>query len=309
VLNDVSLGVAEGEFFGLLGRNGAGKTTLFRVISTLVLPDSGAVHVFGIDAVLQAHEIRGMVAPVIASERSLYWRLDARENLRVFATLQGVHRRDVEREIDRVLGIVSLVDTGIKLVGAFSSGMRQRLLIARALLGRPRILLLDEPTKGLDPVSARDFRRFLRETIAGEQGCTVLLATHDAEDVWNLCDTVAILDEGTLLAVDATVALRMRAGDEVYRVWVREDGVQTMLSYARQAGLRVLGKRETIEPGWCEVTVELTGGSQRSAEFLARLAREGVVVARLERASPDLAELIERVVASGVAAKAGGPAL
>src|SRR5690606_22622681 len=119
-----------------------------------------------------------------ANERSLYWRLSARENLRLYATLQGLRGAAGTAEVKRVLEVTGLSTTGEKMVGQFSSGMRQRLLIARALLAKPRVLLLDEPTRSLDPISARDFRRFLRDVIVGEEGCTVLLATHDADEVW-----------------------------------------------------------------------------------------------------------------------------
>jgi ABC-2 type transport system ATP-binding protein len=296
VLNRVSLQVREGEFFGLLGQNGAGKTTLFRVLSTLVLPESGSVTIDGADALKAGAHVRRVLSPVIASERSLYWRLDARENLRLYAAFQRIPRAEIAGETERVLRAVSLLDTGVKLVGSFSAGMRQRLLIARALLGRPRILLLDEPTRSLDPISARDFRRFLRETIVGEQGCTVILATHDADDVWNLCDRVAVLERGTLLAVDRTAALRHRLGDEVYRVWIPDEQAQLLDGLATRSGIPLLGMQAAAEAGWREAALEIVGGSERAAEFVRAAAAEGLALARFEKSVPDLAELIERVV-------------
>jgi ABC-type multidrug transport system ATPase subunit len=182
------------------------------------------------------------------------------------------------------------------MVGTFSSGMRQRLLIARALLGRPRILFLDEPTRSLDPISARDFRRFLRDTIVRDEGCTVLLATHDADDVWNLCDRVAVLEKGELLALDNTAALRARVGDEVYRIWLRDSQLQEHAALARNASIPVLSCKPTSDAGWTECAVEISGGSSRAADYMAEVQRSGIAVARFEKTAPDLAELIDRVV-------------
>lgn len=211
-LSDVSFAVREGEIFGLLGPNGAGKTTLFKILATLLDADGGDARIGGFSVRDAAPDARRLLAPVLANERSLYWRLSARENLRVYAVLQGVPSHQVRSEIDRVLGAIGFSDVPDTMVGTFSTGMRQRLLIARALLGRPRVLLLDEPTRSLDPISARDFRRFLRESIVRAEGCTVLLATHDAEDVWELCDRVAVLDKGRLLVAEESQRLRARVG-------------------------------------------------------------------------------------------------
>src|SRR5690606_25256479 len=130
----------------------------------------------------------------------------------------GLRGREAEARVGELLRVVALADTGEKMVGSFSSGMKQRLLIARALLSRPRILLLDEPTRSLDPLSARDFRAFLREEIAGQQGCSVILATHSAEEALNLCDRLAVLRKGELLAIGPAEELARRYGEERYRL-------------------------------------------------------------------------------------------
>ncbi|MEO7967052.1 MAG: ABC transporter ATP-binding protein, partial [Gemmatimonadaceae bacterium] len=172
-VQDVSFHVNRGEFFGLLGPNGAGKTTLLKMLATLITPDEGSAEVEGIDVEENPSATRRLVAPVIANERSLYWRLSARENLELFAHLWNVPREQLAARVDDVLRIVDLTSTGSKMVGQFSSGMMQRLLIARALLAEPRVLLLDEPTRSLDPISAREFRRFLREELAVRRQCAV----------------------------------------------------------------------------------------------------------------------------------------
>jgi ABC-2 type transport system ATP-binding protein len=140
VLHRIDCDVQRGEFFGLLGPNGAGKTTLFKILATLILPDEGSVHVEGHDVVTDGAGVRRVLAPVIADERSLHWRLSAYENLRLFAALQGVPPGILRRRVTELLAAVGLGDEGSKLVGAFSSGMKQRLLIARALIITPKVL-------------------------------------------------------------------------------------------------------------------------------------------------------------------------
>jgi ABC-2 type transport system ATP-binding protein len=295
VVDDVSFSVAEGEIFGLLGQNGAGKTTIFKMLSTLLLADTGRASVAGHDVEAAPAAVRRLVAPIIANERTLYWRLSARENLRLFSTLQGLRGAAARAEEDRALAVTGLTDTGEKMVGAFSSGMRQRLLIARALLGRPRVLLLDEPTRSLDPISARDFRRFLRETVVDAEGCTVLLATHDADEVWDLCDRVGVLERGRLLAVEETALLRHRSGGDRHRLWLRSSDAEAA---ARTLGLPLEPLGATVETGWDEYACVIAGGAAGAADALGRLGAAGIAVARFERTEPSLADLIERVLST-----------
>lgn len=295
-VDHVSFAVDEREIFGLLGRNGAGKTTLFKMLATLIVPDAGAARVGGHDTVRDGAAVRGRLAPVLANERSLHWRLDARENLRLYSALQGLHGRVAREEEERVLAITGLEDAGTAMVGEFSSGMRQRLLIARALLGRPRVLLLDEPTRSLDPISARDFRRFLRDTVVDAEGCTVLLATHDADEVWELCDRVGVLERGRLLALDDTAVLRDRAGVDRFRLWIAETEVEEARRLAAALGVPITAGRPAHETGWTECSATISGGATAAASLLAALGAQGIRVARFERVAPSLADLIERVL-------------
>src|SRR5205814_719789 len=192
-VDNVSCDIFSGELFGLLGPNGAGKTTLFKMLTASTTPDAGNATILGYDACNEAAQVRRVVSCVYASERNLYWRLSARENLRFWASLNGLHASLARSRIDQVLELTGIADTGEKIVAMFSSGMRQRLLIARALLSKPRLLLLDEPTRSLDPISARSFRRLLRHITRETEGCTVMLATHSSEEAMELCDRVAIL--------------------------------------------------------------------------------------------------------------------
>jgi ABC-2 type transport system ATP-binding protein len=298
VLRNVSCAVREGEFFGLLGPNGAGKTTLFKMLATLVLPDSGRATVRGFDVVRDARRVREVLAPVIADERSLYWRLTAFQNLELFAALQGMRGAQVQSRVIEVLHVVGLSDTADKIVGAFSSGMKQRLLIARALVAQPKILLLDEPTRSLDPISARAFRAFLREEISGRQGCTVLLATHSADEVVELCSRVAVLDHGRLLATGTTDSLARELGEERYALFTRSSNHPALAALVQRGVVSALVVRGS-EDGWTRVEMELTGGMDRAAQIVATLVEQGVVIARFERVPLPLADLIDRIVRRG----------
>lgn len=198
-LKGISLTAAAGEVLGLLGPNGSGKSTTLKLISTMLLPDRGAVLVQGYDTRRHGQEVRRKVGFAVASERSFFPRLTVRENLEFFAALENVRRRDVSDRIESVLSHVSLNDVAGKQVMKLSSGMYQRLGIARAMIKEPAILLLDEPTRSLDAAAADELWGLIRHLSA--MGTTILLATHNFEEATTVCDRVALLKQGELMAV------------------------------------------------------------------------------------------------------------
>jgi ABC-2 type transport system ATP-binding protein len=297
-LSGVTFDVARGEFFGLLGENGAGKTTLFKVLASLITPDEGTVTVHGFDVVRHGDRVRRLLAPVIADERSLNWRLSARENLRLFAALHDLRGAARDRRVGELLELTGIADTGDKMVGQFSSGMKQRLLIARALLSRPAVLLLDEPTRSLDPLGARRFREFLREEIVARQGCTVLIATHKAEEALELCNRVAILDRGVVRAAGTPEELSRQIVGERYKLWTLDPSHPALASLEARGVLHVVQRGERDEEGWTPLQLEIPGGPRIASEVLGHMASAGVTVASFERGRLPLAELIERIVES-----------
>jgi len=195
-LDNVSLDIREGEVFGLLGPNGSGKTTLLKLLSTILSPTSGTARLFGFDVRQHPRRVRQLVGLVTAEERSLYWRLTARQNLRFFLSLYGMSGRRAETRIDSLLDLFMLTEVANVRVAEYSTGMRQKLSIARGLLSEPRLLFLDEPTRGLDPAAAHNLLQLVRDRAVRHLENTVILTTHIAREVEQLCDRIATLNRG-----------------------------------------------------------------------------------------------------------------
>jgi len=210
-VDGITLTVAEGEVFGLLGHNGAGKTTTIRVLTGRALPTSGRASVAGHDVATARSRVRPLIN-VVFEEQNLYDRLSGRDNLRFFARLYAAR----EARADELLDRVGLAPAAKRKVRTYSNGMKQRLLLARALVNSPRVLFLDEPTRGLDPTSARELRDLVRELSRG--GVTVFLTTHYMEEADALCDRVAFLSQGRIVALDAPRELKLRYGERAARV-------------------------------------------------------------------------------------------
>lgn len=207
-LKDVSFDVREGEIFGLIGRNGAGKTTLTKIIATLVQPTRGRVNVLGSDSVRDEEEVRARVGLAGAEERSFYWRLTVEQNLVFFARLYGLGTQAARRRIDELLGLLELTDLRRRRFGELSTGNKQRMAVARALLNSPPVLLLDEPTRSLDPLAAARTRELIGSLTRGTRRTTILLTSHNLSEVEELCQRVAIISRGRIRAIDTPHHLR-----------------------------------------------------------------------------------------------------
>lgn len=284
-LQHVDLKLEQGETVGLLGVNGAGKTTLLKVVSTLLLPTTGTVLVNGIDVVRRTRQARRELSVVLGGERGFYGRLSARDNIRYFGILGGLTRRDAQRRGDLVLEQVGLAAVADRAVETYSRGMKQRLHIASGLLTQPKLLLLDEPTVGLDPIEAER----LRESIADlrDKGVTIVLTSHYLVDIERLARRVVILQAGEVthdlplerLLEQATAAAEVSlsgAGDPPKAV---EDGAAD--------GVQVV-RSDATDDGW-NVTIEVRDWSPASLRALANLWPEAeidevrVLPASLER--------------------------
>lgn len=207
-VDSVNLTVKQGEFFGLLGPNGAGKTTLIKLISTLMIPTSGSGKVMGYDIVRQEREVRNSIGLVGVGERIFYWRLTGMQNLLFFSSLYNIPLREARKRAEELLKMVGLYQYADTRYMNYSNGMQRRLAIVRALIPDVPLLILDEPTIGLDPISARQVRDFLKNRVQSEMGKTVLLTTHYMEEADELCDRVAFMSRGRLVAVGTPSELK-----------------------------------------------------------------------------------------------------
>jgi len=208
----VTLQVREGELFGLLGPNGAGKTTLIKMLCTLILPSEGRALVDGKDVVSEAMAVKRLIGLVDCQERSFFWRLSGRQNLQFFATLSGLRGQKSDARIAELLALVGLSEHADRRFMGYSTGMRQKLAVARGLLAMPPVLFMDEPIRGLDPLIARDLRTFIRETLVEKLGRTVVLVTHRLEEAEELCDRVAIMNQGRIIACGPVAEIKQRIG-------------------------------------------------------------------------------------------------
>ena len=209
-VDNISFSVEAGEIFGFLGHNGAGKTTTIRMLSGQLRPSAGRARVAGCDLITEQRRLKPLVG-VVSENQNLYERMSGRENLDFAARLYGQDNRRVDEALEQV----GLLDRARDNVRHYSNGMKQRLLIARALLHRPQIIFLDEPTSGLDPVVGREIRRLVVEL--STQGVTVFLTTHYMEEADQLCGRVAFLSEGRIVALDTPDNLKVAHGQKLLK--------------------------------------------------------------------------------------------
>ncbi|HKN48587.1 MAG TPA: ABC transporter ATP-binding protein [Candidatus Polarisedimenticolia bacterium] len=293
-LSDVTLQIDTGEIFGLLGPNGAGKTTLLKILACLVLPTDGRARVEGIDVARDDRAVKRAIGFASADERSFYWRLTGRENLIFFGRLYGLDPAAAARRVADLIEAIDLGDSADQQFMSLSSGMRQRLAIARALLHSPRLLCLDEPTRSLDPIAAKHLRRFIATTLNRERGMTILLATHNLQEAEEICGRVAILHHGRVLRQgrvgEITAGL---PGKDQYLLSIR----------GLEAPLPRDGRWEIAdgisENGVLRVGAAVERGGEALSDLLrAILERRGTILS-CNRREPGLQEIFDRLEEAG----------
>ena len=265
---DITFDVEPGELLGILGPNGAGKTTLVRQITTELVPTSGTVRVLGRDAVSDPDSVKPMLG-VVPQEANLYWGLTVFHHLRLFGMLRGLSRRDARARTDHVIESLRLQEHRDRPIEALSGGLKRRVLVGIAALTRPSLMVLDEPTTGLDPESRRDVWSFIRQYRS--EGTTVLLTTHYMEEAETLADRVAVIHEGRLLALDTVDGLRSAHGLEFKVTFSRDQGAgepetiygpddEALVEQVRAMGVRQYAvSRASLE----DVYLALTGSKER----------------------------------------------
>jgi ABC-2 type transport system ATP-binding protein len=288
-VEDVSFAVPRGTIFGLLGPNGAGKTTTIKMLSTLLIPTGGTATISGYDVVRDERMVRSQLGVVLGGDRGLYAKLSAWDNLRYFGELYGMTARAITQRAGDLLDIVGLRERAGERVEGFSRGMKQRLHLAKALLHDPPILILDEPTIGLDPAAAVDLRRAVATLVPAH---TVLLTTHDMHEADQLCREIAIVDHGLIVAQGTPQELKARVASERRIIVATHRALNGTFTGMREQLVRLAGVRgvnHTItDAGGSELTILCTNTAATLDETLVALRSCGVTVSGVQVVEPTL---------------------
>ncbi len=294
-VDDVSFEIQAGELFGLLGPNGAGKTTTVKMLTTLLIPTAGSASVKGFDVVDRADEVRKRIGFIFGGERGLYWRLSGVDNLRYFASLYGIDPEVTKMRIPYLLEMVGLNGRGDEKVQGYSRGMKQRLHVARTLLHNPEVLFLDEPTLGLDPVGAREFRQVILDLQSERK--TILLTTHYMFEADALCDRIAVIDRGAIVALDTPGGLKTHVRDlnvvEVETFGASESAIDRLraLPFADSLSVEEQGQKQIL-------LIHTTRGAEAVPDVVSAL--NGLKVGRVIVREPTLEDAYVRLVGGKV---------
>jgi ABC-2 type transport system ATP-binding protein len=290
----VDLEVPQGELFGLLGPNGAGKTTLIKILTTLLGPSSGRAWVAGHDVVQEPQQIRPLINMVSGGEYSGYGLLTVRENLWMFSQFYGIPSKLANQRIRDLLGVVGLSDRLNTKTSELSTGLRQKMNIVRGFMTEPRVLFLDEPTLGLDVGAARDVRAFIRDWMRQRPASTVLLTTHYMVEADELCDRVAIINGGRVLACDTPAVLKRQLQREaIFELDVGPLNGVTLEQLRAIPGVRRLVHRPAEGGAALEFMLEEEGVLPA---VVGRLADGGVALRHLQNREPTLEDVFVKLV-------------
>ena len=299
-LRGVDLAIGKGEVFGLLGPNGAGKSTLIKILCTLVIHDEGDVFVSGVDVRKHPGKVLRNLQAVLPESRGFSWRLSGRQNLEFYAMLYGLTKERAKERIDYLLDITGLKDREADDYQRYSTGMQRKLLLCRALLRDTACLLFDEPTSGLDPASAIEFRRLLRDKLARGEGKTIFLSTHNLAEAQDICDRVAILDRGRIVACDTPANVQYALSDEkIFEITfvapLSLDDQHPMLDMLEH----ITGVRgavpETDAAGCCVTLAIRVDRGLALSEMLKVVARSGAEIAAVNTREPTLEEVFTKM--------------
>jgi len=288
-LKDISLSVMKGEIFGLLGPNGAGKTTLMKILATLILPDGGTGNISGYDLIRQSRQIRRIIGLVNTSDRSFYWRLTGRQNLDFFAALHNLTGKEKGNRVKTLLELVGLEEKAETQFMKYSSGQKQRLALARALLSDPDILLMDEPMQNLDPIASSAFIRMTVDVLKEEEGKAILWCTHNLREAEEICSRIAIIHQGSVIASgDLTHMCSLINAESFY---------EFTIDYCPEATFKKMG----IEPLRMlrhngSIDFELRMGSNDVPSLVRDLVESGVNIRSCRAKTINLDEVFEKII-------------
>lgn len=297
-VDHVNIRVKRGEFFGLLGPNGAGKTTLIKMLCTIILPTEGTAKVNGYDIIKEPVKVRSCIGWFHGETggRSLYWRLNAEDNLRFYAYLQNVPKDVAKRRIEALLEFFELTKDKKKLIKDYSTGMKVRVMLARALLHNPPILFMDEPTIGLDTISAVETRRLLK-ALNTELGKTIIFTSHNMFEVEQLCERIAIMREGRVIADAPPSVLREMLRDvRAVEVEIRGDSDLSEVTRALLS-LPIVGRITETKNNSLTITIRIQVDDEYEAipVIASKLHSLGVKVSAIRRTEPTLEDIFVKL--------------
>lgn len=295
-LDGVDLEIKRGELFGLLGPNGAGKTTLIKILSTLLMPTSGTALVNGMDVVSQVKEIRREISMVSGGETSGYGLLTVEENLWMFARFYGLDTKVAKRRIQEMLEVVGMWDRRRAKISDLSTGLRQKMNFIRGFISDPNIVFLDEPTLGLDVQAARDVRAFVTQWMQDHPDRTVLLTTHYMAEADELCDRLAIIDQGKLMAMDSPEALKHQLQrDVIFDLKVEPLGTRPSSDEMIEAvpGVRQVSVADHNDYTSLNLMLE---AEDTLSQVLSHLQKRGSSLLSLEKREPTLEDVFVTLV-------------
>jgi ABC-2 type transport system ATP-binding protein len=299
-LEGVTIEIAPGELFGLLGPNGAGKTTLIKILATLLLPTTGRAFVHGLDVCTDMRAIRRLISMVSGGETSGYGLLTVEENLWMFARFHGLESAVARERIGALLEIVGIADRRRTKVSDLSTGLRQKMNFVRGFVSDPSVVFLDEPTVGLDVTAARDVRSFIKDWIREHPDRTILLTTHYMAEADDLCDRLAIIDRGKLLAVGPPEELKHRLQREaIFKLKVEPLGRPPTRDAMIESVAGVRQATVTNRDGFTELQLILEADEALSG-VLAHLTDRGSRLISLEKREPTLEDVFIDLVGRGL---------
>lgn len=280
-LDKLSFTANKGEIFGLLGPNGAGKTTTVKILSTVLMPDSGEAFIDGKSVIREKEEVRKVIGVTFTVEKGFYNKLTGKENLVYFGVLRGISFSDARRRADELLDLVGLSDDKNRLFEEYSLGMKAKLAIARTLMHDPPVLILDEPTIGLDPIAARNVRKLLAEL--RKEGKTILLTTHNMREAEELCDRISMIDRGRIVLSGTVDELKRFVGGKV-----------VVIDFLSDAEVEEAVKKDN---GVSELRIECNGDEMDAMyKALTDLRNRGARVIRAQIEEPSLEDVFVKVM-------------
>lgn len=295
-VDQVNLRITRKEIFGLVGPNGAGKTTLIKMLTTLILPTSGEAKVAGYDVVKSEYQVRKMVGLVTSNERSFYWRLTGRKNLDFFASLYKIPGRVAKERIENLFELLDLKDAADKRFDSYSTGMKQRLAIARGLLSKPNIIFMDEPTKGVDPIGTTEIIEIIKKKIVKEWHSTLLITSHNLREIERLCDRIAIMNKGRIIALGTLGELHAKSRCvDTYRLKVQhilEGHLKRIIELTNVLHpVRIINSNSAIE-----LEVDFKQGSDGFSRLLQLIINEGGEISKCAHVSNSFDNVFQTLV-------------